>query len=72
LHNSLFARLSIGDAPVYAEGRPQPLDAPRLREALAGPEVILSADLGCGRCEATAWGCDLSGEYVRINAHYRT
>lgn len=66
------ARLSIGGAPVYAEGRPQPLDSPRLREALAGPEVILSADLGRGSSEATAWGCDLTEEYVRINSEYTT
>jgi glutamate N-acetyltransferase/amino-acid N-acetyltransferase len=25
-----------------------------------------------GDATATAWGCDLTGDYVRINAHYRT
>ncbi len=29
-------------------------------------------DLGLGDAAATAWGCDLTGDYVRINAHYRT
>jgi len=29
-------------------------------------------DLGIGDATATAWGCDLTGDYVRINAHYRT
>jgi glutamate N-acetyltransferase/amino-acid N-acetyltransferase len=29
-------------------------------------------DLGIGDASATAWGCDLTGDYVRINAHYRT
>jgi glutamate N-acetyltransferase/amino-acid N-acetyltransferase len=29
-------------------------------------------DLGIGSATATAWGCDLTGDYVRINAHYRT
>jgi glutamate N-acetyltransferase/amino-acid N-acetyltransferase len=29
-------------------------------------------DLGLGDATATAWGCDLTGDYVRINAHYRT
>ncbi|HEV2740622.1 MAG TPA: bifunctional glutamate N-acetyltransferase/amino-acid acetyltransferase ArgJ [Candidatus Elarobacter sp.] len=33
-------------------------------------EVLL--DLGIGEATATAWGCDLTGDYVRINAHYRT
>ena len=29
-------------------------------------------DLGIGEASATAWGCDFSTDYVRINAHYRT
>ncbi|MCL5258738.1 MAG: bifunctional ornithine acetyltransferase/N-acetylglutamate synthase [Firmicutes bacterium] len=29
-------------------------------------------DLGCGPADATGWGCDLSRDYVRINASYRT
>jgi glutamate N-acetyltransferase/amino-acid N-acetyltransferase len=34
--------------------------------------VRLNVDLGLGREEATVWTCDLSAEYVRINAEYRT
>jgi glutamate N-acetyltransferase/amino-acid N-acetyltransferase len=66
------ARLSIGGVPVYADGEPQPLDGPRLSAALAGPEVVLGADLGTGAHAATAWGCDLTEEYVRINSEYTT
>jgi len=66
------ARLTIGDVPVYEDGAPVPLDGPRLREALAGPEVILGAHLACGSHAATAWGCDLTEEYVRINSEYTT
>jgi len=40
--------------------------------ALAGPEVLLRVDLGIGTGSATVFGCDLSEEYVRINARYRT
>jgi glutamate N-acetyltransferase/amino-acid N-acetyltransferase len=34
--------------------------------------VEATLDLGIGDATATAWGCDLTGDYVRINAHYRT
>jgi len=40
--------------------------------ALAGPEVLLRIDLGTGSGSATVFGCDLSEEYVPINARYRT
>lgn len=66
------ACLTIGGIPVYAAGEPQPLDSTGLRTALAGPEVTLGADLGVGAFSATAWGCDLTEEYVRINSEYTT
>jgi len=37
-----------------------------------GEEVFLRMDLGQGNAEATAWGCDLTEEYVRFNADYVT
>ena len=37
-----------------------------------GEEVFLRMDLGQGAAEATAWGCDLTEEYVRFNADYVT
>jgi glutamate N-acetyltransferase/amino-acid N-acetyltransferase len=40
---------------------------------LAAQEVTVSVDLGTGGGHAaTMWTCDLSAEYVRINAEYRT
>lgn len=35
-------------------------------------EIHIELDLGIGDASATAWGCDLSRDYVRINASYRT
>jgi glutamate N-acetyltransferase/amino-acid N-acetyltransferase len=35
-------------------------------------EVVMELRLGLGDAQATAWGCDLSRDYVRINASYRT
>jgi len=32
----------------------------------------MDLDLGLGEASATAWGCDLTEEYVRINAEYTT
>ena len=66
------ARISIGGIPVYEHGEPVQLDAPRLKAALQGPEVTLAADLASGPHAATAWGCDLTEEYVRINSEYTT
>ena len=35
-------------------------------------EVAIRIDLACGEATATAWGCDLTAEYVSINADYTT
>lgn len=40
--------------------------------AMADPEVVLSVELGGGPGAATVFGCDLTEEYIRINARYRT
>ena len=37
-----------------------------------GPEVQIRLDLAAGDASATAWGCDLTEEYVRFNADYVT
>lgn len=44
----------------------------RAHELLRAKEIRIVADLGVGASSATAWGCDLSYEYVRINAEYTT
>ncbi|MCD8123492.1 MAG: bifunctional glutamate N-acetyltransferase/amino-acid acetyltransferase ArgJ [Lachnospiraceae bacterium] len=41
-------------------------------EILSFPEVTAIADIHAGEEEATAWGCDLTYDYVRINADYRS
>ena len=42
------------------------------RAAMAVPEIVIVIDLGSGRHAATVWTCDLSYDYVRINAEYRS
>ncbi len=44
----------------------------RIREIMGGAEYTITVDLGLGRAEETVWTCDLSEEYVRINAKYTT
>ncbi len=41
-------------------------------EILSAPEVRVVADMHMGDAEAEAWGCDLSYDYVKINADYRS
>ena len=51
---------------------PLPFRSPEAAEYLKGKDLIVSVDLGAGRASATVWTCDLSAEYVRINAEYTT
>ncbi|WP_027717908.1 bifunctional glutamate N-acetyltransferase/amino-acid acetyltransferase ArgJ [Desulfovirgula thermocuniculi] len=62
----------LGDLPVARDGAALAFDEERTSALLAGPEVRILVDLKSGDGEATAWGCDLTEDYVRINAHYRT
>ena len=39
---------------------------------LAAPEVSVIVDMHRGEAEAAAWGCDLTYDYVKINADYRS
>ena len=41
-------------------------------EILKEPEIVIYVDMCQGPGEATAWGCDLTYDYVRINGDYRT
>jgi glutamate N-acetyltransferase / amino-acid N-acetyltransferase len=66
------ASVRIGEMVMYADGRPHEPDGSAVRAALAGPDVLIAADLGCGPAAATAWGCDLTEGYVKINADYTT
>lgn len=66
------AQLRLQGIPLFAAGTPLPFDAAAASAALYGPEVRIELDLGAGDASATAWGCDLSPEYVRINAEYTT
>ncbi len=53
-------------------GQPQDFDPEAARIAIGQKEVIITMDLHLGNGRATAWGCDLTQEYVRLNAEYTT
>lgn len=65
-------QLHLQGMRVFARGLPEPFDETALREALTAREVTIRVDLGLGSGAATAWGCDLTQDYVRINAEYTT
>ncbi len=64
--------LYIGDICLVEGGRPLPLSKQSLGRVLEGNEVPISLSLNLGTSTATAWGCDLSKEYVTINSQYTT
>jgi glutamate N-acetyltransferase/amino-acid N-acetyltransferase len=58
--------------PVFDKGEPVPFDEDMAKEILSRPEVIVSVNMNEGDAEADAWGCDLTYDYVKINADYRS
>jgi glutamate N-acetyltransferase/amino-acid N-acetyltransferase len=64
--------LSIGGIRLVEGGMALPFDKKEAVEALNDGEVSISINLNLGRAVATAWGCDLSSEYVTINSQYTT
>ena len=67
------ARVQIGSLVLFENGRPFDELAPKAAEYLTGKDLAIAVDLGAGGSHrATVWTCDLSAEYVKINAEYRT
>ena len=66
------ASVAIGPTVLFKDGQPYDENAPRAAEYLSGKEIAVTVHLGVGSEESTVWTCDLSAEYVRINADYRT
>ncbi|MGH8443281.1 MAG: bifunctional glutamate N-acetyltransferase/amino-acid acetyltransferase ArgJ [Nevskiaceae bacterium] len=65
--------VALDAVKVLARGEPHPAYREELGAAvLAKPEYTIAIDLGRGRARARIWTCDLSYDYVKINAEYRT
>lgn len=70
--NPEHVRIAFGGLALY-EGRPLGDKLlPQLEDYLRGDKVVIRVDLGIKDGTATAWGCDLTAEYVQINAEYTT
>ncbi|MBR6726289.1 MAG: bifunctional glutamate N-acetyltransferase/amino-acid acetyltransferase ArgJ [Clostridia bacterium] len=65
-------RSKAGSILVCKDGRGVDFSEELAKEILTKKYIYIDVDLKSGDCSATAWGCDLSYEYVRINGDYRS
>ena len=61
-----------GELPVCKNGAGIPFSEEKAKEILLENEIDILIDLNDGASCATAWGCDLTYDYVKINGDYRT
>ena len=63
---------AAGEVEVCRDGAGVPFSEELAKEVLVQDEIVIEVSLGMGAAEATAWGCDLTYDYVKINGDYRT
>jgi len=68
----LYFQSKSGRIYIYGEGIAKDYSEEEATKVLSDEEVTIYVDMHMGEAEATAWGCDLSYEYVKINADYRS
>ena len=66
------ASVWIGEHCPFERGAPRGVEEAAIAASMDRDEVCIRIDLAAGAATATAWGCDLTEEYVRINADYTT
>ncbi len=64
--------LHFGDVKIVEKGEPLKLDPEAARKPMVEKELTITVDLGVGSESATAFTCDFSYDYVKINAEYHT
>ncbi len=62
----------LGPITVFKNGTPKKFDAKKASKVISQTEHTITVDLGAGKADDFCYGCDLSAEYVRINADYHT
>lgn len=62
----------LGDEQVARDGIALAFDETRAEQILSQDTVTITIDMKIGAADATAWGCDLTYDYVRINGSYRS
>ena len=68
----LFFESAAGRLQIIKDGVAAAYSEEKATEILSEPEVTAVADIKMGESKATAWGCDLTFDYVKINADYRS
>ena len=68
----LFFESKVGRLQVFDKGTPIVFDEDLAVKIMQAPEVTIYVDMHEGEAQATAWGCDLTYGYVKINADYRS
>lgn len=61
-----------GTVGLMLDGAPTVLDEELAKKVLSEKKIVVNVTLKTGSCSGTAWGCDLSYDYVKINGAYRT
>jgi len=61
-----------GETALVINGTGAGFDEDKATEILSAAEIAINIDLKEGNSSATAWGCDLTYDYVKINADYRS
>ena len=69
---TLVIKSKAGSILLFENGAPVPFNEEEAKKVLSEEVVRAEADLHAGPEQATAWGCDLSYDYVKINADYRS
>ncbi|GCD83777.1 bifunctional ornithine acetyltransferase/N-acetylglutamate synthase [Parageobacillus thermoglucosidasius] len=64
--------ISIGPISMLKRSEPQPFSEAEASAYLQNDEIVIEVDLHLGSGTGVAWGCDLTYDYVKINASYRT
>ena len=68
----LYFESEAGKIQIIENGTAADYSEEKATEILSQSKVTVTADIKAGEAQATAWGCDLTHEYISINADYRS
>jgi glutamate N-acetyltransferase/amino-acid N-acetyltransferase len=67
-----LVKVSIGSYVVFEDGLPCPINEEEVKKYLEQDYIQIFVELNQGDDSAAAWGCDLTYDYIKINASYHT
>ena len=70
--NANKLKIALDDLLLFENGVPLEFSEDKALSILKQKEVVININLGLGTFSSTSWGCDLTYDYVKINAAYRT